>query len=137
MSRDFYRLFAGGDFHDGHFAGLTPPGRHYALDGARGAIGVLQRETWGWFDNEINRLKPFDGASLMGDLIDGDGAASGGTELITTDRNEQVEMACKVVETIGAKHNRFVYGTAYHTGKHEDFENQIAQRFGAEISDQA
>lgn len=137
MSRDFYRLFAGSDFHCGHFAGLTHPAWHYSLDGARGIIGELQRETWGWFAGEIAKLRPFDGAALVGDLLDGDGAASGGTELITTDRNEQVEMACKVVEIIGAKHNRFVYGTAYHTGKHEDFENQIAQRFGADISDQA
>lgn len=137
MSRDFYRLFVGSDTHDGHFAGLTPPQWHYPLDGARAEIGGLQRELWGWFAEQAAALKPFDGALFVGDLIDGTGAASGGTELITTDRNEQVEMACEVVRHVGARYNRFVYGTAYHTGKEEDFEAIIAQRFDAKITDQA
>lgn len=135
--REFYRLFVGSDLHEGHFAGLTPPAWHYPLEGARGKVGEMQRELWGWFAGKVGPLKPFDGAAWVGDLIDGNGHRSGGTELITTDRMEQCEMACDVVRYVGADYNRFVYGTGYHTGQDEDFEGGIAAMFNAKISDQA
>jgi hypothetical protein len=137
MKRDFYRLFIGSDVHAGHFAGLTPPPWHYPLDGARGEIGIMQRELWEWFAGRVRKLKPFDGAAWVGDLIDGDGHKSGGTELITTDRIEQVAIASEVVRFVDAPFNRFVYGTGYHTGNEEDFEAGIAKDFNAKISDQA
>jgi len=135
--RDFYRLFVGNDTHCGHFAGLTPPEWHFPLDGARAEIGQLQRELWGWFTGTVDALKPFDGAAWIADLIDGAGHRSGGTELITTDRYEQCEMAKAVVRHVGAKYNRFVYGTPYHTGDAEDFEKIVADAFDAKITDQA
>ncbi|GEB79774.1 hypothetical protein DDE01_11890 [Desulfovibrio desulfuricans] len=137
MSREFYRLFAGSDVHAGHMAGLTPPDWHYPLDGARGDLGSMQRELWGWFAETVDSLRPFDGAAWVGDLIDGDGHRSAGTELITTDRNEQCDMARGVVRFVGAPANRFVYGTSYHTGHAEDFERIIADEFDAKITDQA
>lgn len=137
MKRNFYRLFVGSDVHAGHFAGLTPPAWHYPLDGARGDIGQMQRELWEFFSTEVDKLRPFDGAAWVGDLIDGDGHKSGGTELITTDRNEQVKIACDVVSFVNADYNRFVYGTGYHTGNKEDYEGGIAAFFNAQISDQA
>ena len=78
-------------------------------------------------------LKPIDHLLVMGDLIDGDGKRSGGTELITTDRKKQVCMAIEAVEVVGAKKMTMVYGTPYHTGQAEDFEVDIATHFKCKI----
>jgi hypothetical protein len=66
-------------------------------------------------------------------LIEGKGQKSGGTELITSDRLIQCEMATKALETIDALKYIFVHGTPYHTGNEEDFESIIAEKFGADI----
>jgi len=137
VGRSFFRIFAGSDIHAGHVAGLTPPEYHYPQNGAFAPVAGMQRELWKWFSKRVDSLRPFDAAFWVGDMIDGDGRRSGGTELITTDRNEQVNMAASVVHSVGAHQNRFVYGTAYHTGQAEDFEEQVAGRFSSPISDQA
>ena len=135
--RGFYRLGAFSDVHGGHRAGLTPAGYQDALDGAFPFFARLQRETWKWFADEVDALKPFHAAAWVGDMIDGRGEKSGGTELITPDRNTQLNIAESVVGYVGAETNRFVRGTGYHTGNVEDFEDNLASRFDAKISDQA
>jgi hypothetical protein len=135
--RDFTRLVAVSDPHCGHVAGLTPPGYQEALDGFRPEIAKLQRETWDFFDQEILGLGQIDVAFYTGDMIDGRGERSGGTELVVTDRNIQVDMAEAIVRRVNAAQNRFVYGTGYHTGNEEDFEYTLAKRFGCKITDQA
>lgn len=137
MGRQFERYVVFGDLHSGHFAGLTPPEWWYPIESARRGIAYLQRETFNWFADEVQSIKPIDTALLMGDLIDGNGHRSGGTELITTDRQEQCDIAKSIIKGVGAKRHRFVYGTSYHTGQEEDFEKNIADEFGAKISDQA
>lgn len=137
MSRRYVRLLALSDTHCGHVAGLTPPGFQEAIDGFRPEIASLQRETWAWFVNELAGLGRIDIAAWVGDLIDGRGEKSGGTELVCTDRNKQAEMAAAIVRRVNAPRNRFVYGTGYHTGNGEDFEKDIAKEFGAKITDQA
>jgi hypothetical protein len=69
----------------------------------------------------------------MGDLIDGRGEKSGGTELLTTDRLQQVEIAIKCLSEIDARKFVFVYGTPYHTGADTDYEGLVAEQFGGEI----
>jgi hypothetical protein len=78
-------------------------------------------------------LKPIDKLFVMGDVIDGDGKRSGGTELITTDRKKQVCMGIESIEVIGANEMTMVYGTPYHAGQAEDFEVDIAKHFGCKI----
>ena len=123
------RLIALGDTHCGHFAGLTPPGWQFSKTGHRKETAKQQRETWNWFAREVKPLTGADVAIWNGDLIDGRGERSGGTELITPDRLEQCAMAEAIVRTVGAQTNLFVHGTPYHTGQSEDFETQIAEEF--------
>jgi hypothetical protein len=132
-----YRVLLAGDLHCGHMAGLTPKG--YQIPESHDnpvhrTFAQFQRETWDFFDKSIMSLKPFTHAIWNGDLIDGSGKKSKGTELITTDRLLQGEMAQKVIETVDAGVNVISFGTGYHTGEGEDFESVIAANTGAIIN---
>ena len=132
------RIIVIGDLHCGHLAGLTPPPWQIESNAEsttkRNKFHDLQKELWMNFENLIEAHKPFDLGFSMGDSIDGKGAKSGGTEQITSDRNEQVDMAVFI-------HNKIrdvskpdfqwigVYGTTYHVASEggEDFESQVAK----------
>ncbi|MCK4625058.1 MAG: hypothetical protein KAV00_07095 [Phycisphaerae bacterium] len=120
------------DMHAGHRAGLTPPawqlkpGEDEEIQHRRIKWVDLQRECWGWFYKGIKRLKPIDVLIVNGDAIDGTGYRSGGVELITTDRNVQIDMALKVIRTVGAKKVFMIRGTDYHVGSAENQEDLIA-----------
>lgn len=133
------KIIAISDLHCGHVAGLTPPQfqLQYFEDSTTkmNKWAGLQRELWTNFENIIERNKPFDLGFSLGDTIDGKGSRSGGTELITSDRNSQVDMAvyvhnyirdksCKNFKWVG------VYGTGYHTSGEggEDWEAIVAER---------
>lgn len=125
-----------GDPHCGHRAGLTPPDWWSALTRTRlGKWGRIQRECWNWFAHEVKVIKPLHLAVWNGDLIDGTGHRSGGTELIVQDRYEQCEMAERMVQEVGAKYNLFIRGTPFHVGEEEDWEDFIAQKFGEKCHD--
>lgn len=100
--------------------------------------GLMRAKTkhWEFFEQTIEKLRPIDICIANGDLIEGKGDKTGGTELITTDRNEQVKMAIDILEFINAKQFVFTYGTFYHTGRMEDWEEQIARHFKASIANQ-
>lgn len=69
-----------------------------------------------------------------GDLIDGNQSKQGGAELITSDRNVQVDMAEECLLPWKAKRVFLTYGSKYHVGeKAEDFEYVIAKRLNAII----
>jgi hypothetical protein len=123
------RVVAMGDLHCGHVAGLTPPSWHYRRDSDNAYqknFAVMQSTEWKWYDDTVKALQPVDVLIVNGDAIDGKGEASGGTELITTDRKEQVSMARECIEAVGAKAVYIIYGTPYHTGKEEDWEAVLA-----------
>lgn len=119
------------DLHSGHHAGITPPAYHTAASFMPN-IARLQRETWDWYAAHVKGLRPH----LMivnGDLIDGRGEKTGGSELITPDREQQVNIAATVLKAVNAKNIIITVGTPYHTGREEDFENLIARELGCEI----
>lgn len=121
------------DTHCGHLWGLTPPSFWTQYD--EDAL-AFQKEAWTWFINTLNLYKPFDMVIGNGDLIDGRGEKSGGTELIVGDRFKQSSMAVDIINAVQAKDVLIVRGTDYHVGKCEQFEDHIAERTGAqEISD--
>lgn len=93
----------------------------------------VHEEVWGWYAREIAALGPIQIAIVNGDMIDGAGERSGGTEQLTTDRQIQAAIAIRCVEEIGAQRHVFTYGTGYHTGNAEDFEQAVAHHFGAKI----
>jgi len=121
------------DLHCGHQIGLTPTGFDPDERPARGArLWDQRREIWNWFTNKISRVGKIDVLIVNGDAVDGKGPASGGTEQLYIDRNDQVEMAASVINYIGARKVLMSYGTSYHTGKQEDWEDAVAREVGAE-----
>lgn len=129
--REFKRLLATGDWHVGHHFGLTPPVAWESQDPSnprRSKRANFQRALWGFLDEAVEPLRPIDILELGGDAIDGKGERSGGVEQITTNRNEQAELAAAIVDFIAPAKVRIVYGTRYHTGKDEDFEDQLVDK---------
>lgn len=131
--RNFQRIVIGSDLHCGHRVGLTPPQwRSNPSD----KYYESQLEMWEEWQKALSLLQPIDYFFGNGDLIDGDGGRSGATELIQPDSQVQAEMAVECIKVAKAKKHAFVYGTPYHTGQVEDFENDIAKAFDAPISGQ-
>lgn len=124
------RILVLSDLHCGHVAGLTPPAWQLPLDpeaGVRHALALAQREAWEWYRAAIAGLQPFHAVFFLGDAIDGRGEKSGGCELLTTDREEQCRMAARVLKEPGCGNGAMVYGTGYHVGDKEQWENLVAR----------
>jgi hypothetical protein len=121
------------DLHCGHRFGLTPPKwQIHDRTGYYAKVGAFQTELWNFYAEEINTLKPIDVLICNGDAIDGKGFRSGGTELIESDRNEQILMAKYAIEFTKAKKIIIVNGTPYHTGTDDDFEAMLAELLKAD-----
>lgn len=124
--RDFKRVVAIGDKHGGHRVGLTPPKWQTAIPGKK--YHRIQVELWDEFTGIIDYLQPIDILIVNGDSIDGRGKRSGGTELITVNRLEQVEIAAYAINYCKAKKVVMTRGTPYHTGTKEEWENELAKK---------
>ncbi len=119
------------DSHCGSIYGLTPPPwfqrqspHHYSL----------QKEAWEAYREITNKWKKPDILLVNGDCIEGRQEKQGGAELLTNDRNVQVDMAVKAIKCWDARKILMVYGTKYHVGDQaEDFEFNIAKELKAEI----
>ena len=127
------RILLAGDLHCGHFAGLAPPAWRLRDTAQTHKLYKVQDECWKWYEREIDAVQPIHLAVWNGDCIDGKGPKSGGTELITADREEQAAMAVVCIKRAHATHNLLTYGTAYHTGASEDFERLVANELGCKI----
>jgi len=133
------RVFIGSDFHCGHYVGLTPP-EYTGTVPSDAFPSLLKHHTqrkllWDWFAENVKKSQPFDIALINGDTIDGAGPRSGGTELLTTDRSIQADMAASVIRFINAPVVYMTHGTAYHSGPEEDWETIVAERTDASICD--
>lgn len=127
------RVLVVADFHCGHLVGLTPPGFDADREPQRHReFYDMRRTIWRWFKRTVTKLAPIDILIVNGDAVDGKGPASGGTEQLYADRNDQAEMAAAVIRTIDAKKVVMSYGTSYHTGREEDWEDAVARDVGAE-----
>ena len=122
-------IVAEGDYHSGHRAGLTPPDWWYRPGlAAHARWHAIQKELWERRQGLISAIGKPDRLILMGDLIDGRGERSGGTELVATSLSDQVRMAAEAASQWGADQIQMVRGTDYHTGwGGEDWENFIAE----------
>jgi hypothetical protein len=92
-----------------------------------GKYKAQQTEAWGWFTSACERLKP-DTVVGVGDMIDGKGKRSGGTEQVSGSWRCQTKMAVELIEATGAKRVILVYGTPYHTGEEDDYEDLIVDK---------
>ena len=133
------RILVMSDLHCGHLVGLTPPDWQTDAPEATGRtkrakFAPIQREAWQWYVRNVSAGGPYDLVVVNGDAIDGRGDRSGGAEQITTDRQEQVDMACAAIRQalVGSPKLVMTYGTAYHSGDQEDWENDIAKELKAE-----
>jgi len=133
------RIIVISDLHCGHQSGLTPPDYQYSevknSTTKHNKWAKLQKEMWISYINILEKYKPFDVGFSMGDMIDGKGGKSGGTELICADRNTQVDMAVACHQNISDRSGKDfkwigVFGTAYHSSGEggEDWESIIADR---------
>lgn len=129
------RVLAIADGHCGHFAGLTSP--PWWISPERGGarfkkFAEQQRQLWGWYSNAMEQLQPIDCLIVNGDMVDGKGGKSGGTELIISDRNDQCDMAAMCIRRAHAPAVFMTHGTPYHAGDEEDWEAIIADRLSGD-----
>ena len=125
------------DLHCGNLSGLTPPG----LDAkpGRGLIEQLKAydfRKWHWnqYQKAVTGIGKIDIVIVNGDMIDGPGEASGGTEELTVNRQYQIAMAVESLRAIPGSPSFFMtYGTSYHTGREEDWERDVAEAMNAKI----
>lgn len=136
MPKKAKRIVILSDLHCGHRTGLTPPDWQDEIKTdshtQRNKFAILQRAIWEFYIDTLKELKPIDVLFVNGDAIDGIGNRSGGTELITTDRSEQVDIAAECIKQVGARKIIMTYGTAYHTGEAEDWELHVSLAVKAE-----
>lgn len=124
--RNFKRVVVISDLHCGHRVGLTPPKWQSAIKGDK--YYKIQMELWNEYTKAMKRLGKIDVLMVNGDCIDGRGERSGGTELITVNRQEQVEMAAYVINFCNANKVVITRGTPYHTGYKEEWEDELARQ---------
>lgn len=116
------------DKHCGHLVGLTPPEYQKPFESK---WGYIQYQLWNAYVKAIELLKPIDVLLVNGDNIEGKGPRSGSTELVTSDRNTQTEMAARCILEAEADEIVMTYGTPYHVGAKEDWEKQVADKVKA------
>lgn len=111
-------IFIGSDLHCGHDVGLTPPEFNWVpperASPKEHKDHAFRIAGWDWFAKKIAECGPFDEAVWNGDLVDGSGEKTGGSE--DQDIPFQVEMAVGVVGFVNANMNHINRGTPYHTG---------------------
>jgi len=136
MPKKTKRVVVISDLHCGHQVGLTPPSWHDTPDPtaslARQKLADFRKRTFSLYYKWIKELGQIDVLLVNADCIDGRGERSGQTELITSDRDYQCDMAAEIIKCAKAKKIVMTYGTPYHTGQIEDYENQIAKEVKAE-----
>jgi hypothetical protein len=125
------RVLLTSDWHCGHYVGLTPP------EFQAGAGREVQSRLWDWFYENATKGGPADLLIVNGDAIDGRGDRSGGTEEVSTDRHTQVKAALEVVKLLAPKKVLMTFGTPYHTGSEEDFEEILCDKIRFELGIQS
>lgn len=115
------------DLHCGSQVGLTHPDFDSdPREGARHKLYQARRKYWKFYADALREVSPIDVLIVNGDCIDGKGEKSGGTELLTADRNEQCDMAAAAIQETKCKAIYMTFGTPFHAGASEDWEQKVA-----------
>jgi hypothetical protein len=133
------RIYVISDMHCGHRNGITSTRYQKAVASDASRVEkkslTFQQESFNWLMEAFRLEGPADYLLVNGDCIEGKGVRSGGTELLTTDRKIQSEMAVDVIKKLQAlakiKETYMTYGTPSHCGTEEDWEDWIADKVGA------
>ena len=125
------------DKHHGNIGGLTPPGWNTCGEEEpeyRKEFHRMRTAIWDWFAAEVGGLGRVDIVVDNGDIVDGKGKRSGGTEILFPDRQDQVDMAVEFHRSVFPGAERFLsFGTPYHSGEEEDWERQVSKDLGCQI----
>jgi hypothetical protein len=128
-SKDSVKLIAMGDQHCGHVVGLTHPDFNYSSNKRSPIENKFKRireECYNFYAGELKAIGTPDIVLSNGDAIDGPGAKSGGTELLTTDMESQINMVKASYEETRCNNIHLTYGTAYHVSlMGQDFEKSL------------
>jgi hypothetical protein len=129
------RVLCTGDWHCGHVVGLTPDDWQHqeAGDKYHDKYAKIQKQMWDWWKENIALFQPIDRLIINGDLIEGKGLRSGGTELITSDRIQQAKIAAQIIELINPAEIAITFGTPAHAGTDEDMEEIVSTVLGVSI----
>ncbi len=120
------RILVEADYHCGHILGLTPPA-WWTPRSRKFAAPV-----WNWRKEMLARIGPVDIHVLVGDLTDGPGKKET-IGLITTDVEEQAEIAADCARTVKAGKRFLTYGTPFHTVSTLSHESLVAKDLEAKI----
>jgi hypothetical protein len=124
------------DSHAGHRSGLVPPGSfRYSEEDDNPTLrkfATLQRIMWDWYVAKLQELQPIDTLIHNSECIDGKAERQGGTELVTTDRKMQCEIAAQVIREAKAKRIYITRGTRYHSGREEDWDEVVGTLVNAD-----
>lgn len=121
------------DLHSGHLIGLTPPSRHDTPSSdaseAHKTLAKTRKDLYSLYLQILKDIGKVDVLICNGDAIDGNGGRSGGTECITTELDQQAEMAAECLIAAKAEKVYMTHGTPYHTACKDavDWENVIAK----------
>lgn len=127
------RMIVVSDFHCGHEFGLTP--EIYSRSQDCKEVTDIREKASRWFHKQVDRFRPYDLCLANGDLIDGNGFLTGGREQVEASLINQSTMATNILKYINAKNYEITVGSAYHTGKCEDYEAICAKDMGTELKD--
>lgn len=122
------RVLVLADLHCGSGVGLAPP--EYWRDKFR----PFQEPLWNWYAEEIKSLGPVDLLVVNGDAVDGEGRAET-LDHLTTDTEEQADIAAACIKRVKAKKILMTYGTPFHTAGSYSYENLVAKTLDAPIAD--
>lgn len=123
------RVLLEGDLHCGNALGLGHPDRWPARK--RKAAETM----WEWRRERLREIGHVDVHVLGGDLIEGPGK-KGTLGLLTTDIEEQAEIAEECIREVKADYRYFAYGTPFHTTSVLEGENLVAKAFGQKPRDE-
>jgi hypothetical protein len=134
------------DMHEGTMYSLMPE-NYEVPEGARGYRikegnilipndgQKLIREYWERFGEEMDR-EAVDTIIWLSDLIHGQNPIERGTQLLTTDFNEQINMALEDVKPRAkGRKNHFVSGSGYHRGVRGGSPDEVICKIIAEMED--
>lgn len=120
------RILVESEYHSGHVLGLTPP------DWWTPRTQRFAAPMWNWRKEMAQRIGKVDIHVLNGDLTDGPGRKET-LGLLTTDVEEQAEMAAQAAFIVKADKRFLTYGTPFHTVSTMSHENLVAKALDSEI----
>jgi len=119
------------DLHCGSNVGLTPPDYHNKVIGNEEVVEAL----WYEYVDMVEKYKPINILIVNGDCLDGKSSRSADGDAWTTNIRTQLKMASECIGIVGADKIIMTYGTPYHVGVDDNWEEHLADEFGAEIRD--